>query len=55
MGAPSAYCPRVLLLGKIPQNTHRNKKGVVCETLSNLLEGICYSSKCVHARHILKS
>jgi hypothetical protein len=22
-------CPRVLQLGEIPQNTHRNKKGVV--------------------------
>jgi hypothetical protein len=29
-GAPSVLCPRVLLLGEIPQNTHRNKKkGVV--------------------------
>jgi hypothetical protein len=28
---PPAKCPRVLLLGKIPQNTHRNEKGVVCD------------------------
>jgi hypothetical protein len=27
--APPAQWPRVLLLGDIPQNTHRNKKGVV--------------------------
>ncbi len=28
-GTPSAYCSRVLLLGEIPQNTHRNKNGAV--------------------------
>jgi hypothetical protein len=28
-GAPSALRPRVLLVGEIPQNTHRNKKGGV--------------------------
>jgi len=28
-GAPSAYNPRVLQLGEILQNTHRNKNGVV--------------------------
>jgi hypothetical protein len=35
-GAPSAYRPRVLLLGEIPQNTQRNKKGVVYDILVKL-------------------
>jgi hypothetical protein len=32
-GAPLAYHPRILLLGEIPQNTQRNKKGVVYDIL----------------------